>query len=129
LKLAHGEVRDARNNDLKDDPTPRIWAADLRLSPDGKLLLMSERTSSSVSAFALDTATGGLRFLDNYPVQEKQPRNIAFSPNGRWLLVTGEKSDTVGAYAVSANGALKRVGEAASGKGALWIEVLHTQAK
>lgn len=129
LKLAHGEVRDARNNDLKDDPTPRIWAADLRLSPDGKLLLMSERTSSSVSAFAVDAATGGLRFLDNYPVEEKQPRNIAFSPNGHWLLVTGEKSDTVGTYAVSDNGALKRVSQAPSGKGALWIEVLHTAAK
>lgn len=126
LKLAHGEVRDARNNDLKDDPTPRIWAADLRISPNGKLLLMTERTSSSVSAFAVDPSTGGLSFLANYPVQEQQPRNIAFSPNGRWLLVTGEKSDKVGTYAVSHNGALSRVGEAASGKGALWIEVLQT---
>ncbi|WPO00203.1 lactonase family protein [Pseudomonas sp. MUP55] len=126
LKLAHGEVRDARNNDLKDDPTPRIWAADLRISPDGTLLLMTERTSSSVSAFAVDPSTGGLSFLANYPVQEQQPRNIAFSPNARWLLVTGEKSDKVGTYAVSHNGALKRVGEAASGKGALWIEVLQT---
>jgi 6-phosphogluconolactonase len=126
LKLAHGEVRDARNNDLKDDPTPRIWAADLRMSPDGKLLLMSERTSSSVSAFTVDPATGGLKFLDNYPVQEQQPRNIAFSPDGHWLLVTGEKSAKVGTYAVSKDGALKRVGEAASGKGALWIEILQT---
>lgn len=129
LKLAHGEVRDARNNDLKDDPTPRIWAADLRISPNGKLLLMSERTSSSVSAFAVDPLTGELKFLDNYPVQEQQPRNIAFSPDGQWLLVTGEKSDKVGTYAVSDDGALKRVGEAASGKGALWIEVLQTSAK
>lgn len=126
LQLAHGEVRDARNNDLKDDPTPRIWAADLRMSPDGKLLLMSERTSSSVSAFTVDPATGGLKFLDNYSVQEQQPRNIAFSPDGRWLLVTGEKSAKVGTYAVSKDGALKRVGEAASGKGALWIEILQT---
>lgn len=126
LKLAHGEIRDARNNDLKDDPTPRIWAADLRMSPDGKLLLMSERTSSSISAFSVDPATGRLAFLDNYPVQEQQPRNIAFSPDGRWLLVTGEKSAKVGTYAVSKDGALKRVGEAASGKGALWIEVLQT---
>ncbi|MEZ1317044.1 lactonase family protein [Pseudomonas fluorescens] len=129
LKLAHGEVRDARNNDLKDDPTPRIWAADLRLSPDGKLLFMTERTSSSVSAFAVDQSTGGLRFLQNYPVEEQQPRNIAFSPNGRWLLVTGEKSEKVGTYAVGGDGALKRVGEAASGKGALWIEVLQTSAE
>ncbi|MNF43231.1 6-phosphogluconolactonase [compost metagenome] len=129
LKLARGEVRDARNNDLKDDPTPRIWAADLRISPDGKLLLMTERTSSSVSAFAVDPSTGGLSFLENYPVEEKQPRNIAFSPNGHWLLVTGEKSEKVGTYAVSNNGALKRVGEAVSGKGALWIEVLQTSVE
>ncbi|PHN28910.1 lactonase family protein [Pseudomonas sp. ICMP 561] len=125
LKLAHGEVRDASNNDLKDDPTPRIWAADLRLSPDGKLLLMTERTTSSVSAFAVDGATGALTFLDNYPVEEKQPRNIAFSPNGKWLLVTGEKADKVGVYGVGDKGALKRVSEAESGKGALWIEVLQ----
>ena len=90
---------------------------------------MTERTSSSVSAFAVDPSTGGLSFLENYPVEEKQPRNIAFSPNGRWLLVTGEKSEKVGTYAVSNNGALKRVGEAASGKGALWIEVLQTSAE
>lgn len=125
LKLVHGEARDASNNDLKDDPTPRIWAADLRLSPDGKLLFMTERTTSSVSAFAVDSATGAVSFLDNYPVEEKQPRNIAFSPNGKWLLVTGEKADKVGVYAVGEKGALKRASEAESGKGALWIEVLQ----
>ncbi|KFE56462.1 6-phosphogluconolactonase [Pseudomonas syringae] len=125
LKLVHGEARDASNNDLKDDPTPRIWAADLRLSPDGKLLLMTERTTSSVSAFAVDSASGAVSFLDNYPVEEKQPRNIAFSPNGKWLLVTGEKADKVGVYAVGEKGALKRASEAESGKGALWIEVLQ----
>lgn len=126
LKLVHGEARDASNNNLEGDPTPRIWAADLRLSPDGKLLYMTERTSSSVSAFTLDS-TGKPAFAGNYPVEEKQPRNIAFSPNGRWLLVTGEKSATVGSYSVGAQGALQRVGQAASGKGALWIEVWQTK--
>ncbi len=125
LKLAHGEVRDARNNDLKDDPTPRIWAADIRLSPDGRLLFISERTTSSVSVFKVEPASGQVTWLDNYPMQEKQPRNIAVAPGGRWLLVTGEKSDTVGSYAIGADGALKRVSEAPSGKGALWIEMVQ----
>lgn len=125
LKLVHGEARDASNNDLKDDPTPRIWAADLRLSPDGKLLFMTERTTSSVSAFSVDGATGAVSFLDNYPVEEKQPRNIAFSPNGKWLLVTGEKAEKIGVYAVGEKGALKRTSEAESGRGALWIEMLQ----
>ncbi|WP_122605343.1 lactonase family protein [Pseudomonas viridiflava] len=124
LKLAPGQARDARNNDLKDDPTPRIWAADVRISPDGKWLFTSERTSSSVSVLKVDPATGKVTFVENYPVEEKQPRNIAVAPNGRWLLVTGEKAEKVGSYSIAADGALKRVGEAPSGKGALWIEML-----
>lgn len=123
LDLALGLVRDASNHNLEGDPTRRIWAADLRLSPDGKLLVMSERTSSSVSAFQVDAANGHLKFLGNHLVQEQQPRNLAFSPDGRWLLVTGEKSATVGSYLVDAGGSLRRVSEAPSGKGALWIEI------
>jgi len=126
LGLTHGEVRDASNNNLANDPTRRIWAADLRLSPDGTLLYMTERTSSSVSAFSLDAETGKPTFMGNYPVQEQQPRNIAFDPSGRWLLVTGEKSAVVGSYAIGPKGALTRTGQAPSGKGALWIEVLPT---
>lgn len=129
LNLAHGLVRDASTHNLEGDPTRRIWAADLRMSPDGTLLLMSERTSSSVSAFRVNTANGHLKFLGNHPVQEQQPRNLAFSPDGRWLLVTGEKSTSVGSYAVDTDGSLRRVAEAPSGKGALWIEVKQSGAK
>lgn len=125
LGLARGEARSAANNDLKDDPTPRIWAADIRLSPDGTLLYITERTTSSVSAFKVDPQNGGLSFIGNYPLEEKQPRNIAFFPSGKWLLVTGEKSQTVGSYAIGENGSLKRVGEAPAGDGALWIEILQ----
>ncbi len=77
-----------------------------------------------MSVFKVAPATGKLTFAENYPVQEKQPRNIAVSPNGHWLLVSGEKSDTVGSYAIGPDGALQRVSEAPSGKGALWIEML-----
>ncbi|MEE4071614.1 lactonase family protein [Pseudomonas viridiflava] len=129
LKLAPGQARDARNNDLKDDPTPRIWAADVRISPDGKWLFTSERTSSSVSVFKVDPASGKVTFVENYPVEEKQPRNIAVAPNGRWLLVTGEKAEKVGSYSIAADGVLKRVSEAPSGKGALWIEMLSQPAQ
>ncbi|WP_407312718.1 lactonase family protein [Pseudomonas sp. nanlin1] len=123
LGLSAGIIRDSRNNDGKDDPTPRIWAADIRIAPSGTLLFISERTSSSVSAFKLDPEDGKVTYLENYSVQEKQPRNIAFSPDGHWLLVSGEKSDVIGSYAVSPEGGLKRVGEAPAGVGALWIEV------
>lgn len=74
-----------------------------------------------------DHKTGKPTFIANYPVQEQQPRNIAFSPNGHWLVVTGEKSSVVGSYAIGKQGALKRVSGTPSGKGALWIETWQTK--
>ena len=124
LDLAQGVVRDARNNDNKDDPTPRIWAADLKVTPDGQLLYLTERTSSSVSAFRLDPDSGGLTLLDNFAVQEKQPRNIAITPDGRWLLVTGELSEVFASYRVNpADGSITRTSEAPAGRNAVWIEL------
>ena len=101
------------------------YCGPVEFTPDGRLLLMTERTSNSVSAFAVDAASGALTFLDNYAIEEQQPRNISFSPSGKWLLTTGEKANRIGVYAIGEKGALTRVSEAPSGKGALWIETLQ----
>jgi 6-phosphogluconolactonase len=125
LNLAPGIVRDARNNDGKDDPTPRIWAADLKISPDGRLLYITERTTNSVSALSVDADSGALAYLGNYPMIEQQSRNIAFSPSGRWLLATGEKSGVFGCYAIDAeDGSLTRASEAPAGQNQVWIEMV-----
>ncbi|WP_426150231.1 lactonase family protein [Pseudomonas sp. DC3000-4b1] len=123
MNLEQGLVRDSRNNNLSDDPTPRVWCADIRLVPGGKRLYITERTTSSVSVFDV-SAEGRLAFAGNHKLVEKQPRNIAISPDGRWLLACGELSPVVGSYRIEADGALTRVSEAPSGDGALWIEVL-----
>lgn len=49
-----------------------------QLALEAAIMGLTERTSSSASAFAVNPSTGGLSFLENYPVEEKQPRNIAF---------------------------------------------------
>ncbi|WP_263260894.1 lactonase family protein [Pseudomonas sp. RIT-PI-S] len=123
LNLEQGLVRDSRNNNLSDDPTPRIWCADIRLVPGRSLLYITERTTSSVSVFEI-TAAGTLNYLGNHRLEEKQPRNIAISPSGEWLLACGEQSAVVGAYRIQPDGRLARVSQAVSGDGALWIEVL-----
>lgn len=123
LNLEEGQVRDSRNNNLADDPTPRIWCADIRLAPSGELLYITERTTSSVSTLRV-TADGKLTYLSNHKLEEKQPRNIAISPDGRWLLACGELSQFIGVYRIDEKGSLTRVSQAPSGDGALWIEVL-----
>lgn len=123
MNLQRGLIRGSEP--IPEDLAPKlIWAADIRLTPDGRLLYISERTTSSVSAFQVDPTSGQLTFIDNFPLQEKQPRNIAISPSGHWLIASGEKSPVIGSYRIDESGAIERVGEAPAGKSALWIEVL-----
>ena len=101
-----------------------IWAADLRLTPNGKFLYMTERTSNSLATFSVDGASGKLIFLGSAPT-EKQPRGFAIDPKGRFLVVSGEKSDTISAYAIDeASGAVKLIGKYPTGKGANWVEIV-----
>jgi len=119
-QLEHGKERPANYS----DPTPRIWAADIRLTPDGRFLYVSERTSSTVSGYQVNPADGKLTLVGSWPV-EKQPRGIAISPDGRWLIASGEKSAVTGSYAINAqSGTLSKVGEAPVGGDANWVTVV-----
>ena len=101
-----------------------IWAADIHLTPDGKFLYISERTSNSIGAFGVDAGSGRLTFL-SATATEKQPRGFAIEASGRFMVVSGEKSDTVSVYAIDrASGALKLTGKAPAGKGANWVEIV-----
>jgi 6-phosphogluconolactonase len=101
-----------------------IWAADLHLTPNGRFLYASERTTSTLGAFRVDAGTGKLTFVGSTPT-EKQPRGFAIDPSGRFVVVSGELSDTVSSYAIDAeSGALKAVGRYPTGKGANWVEIV-----
>ncbi|WP_336792199.1 lactonase family protein [Pantoea anthophila] len=118
--LQHGEQRPAGYS----DPTPRIWAADIQITPDGHFIYVTERTSSTVSGYRVDKASGELTLIGSWPV-EKQPRSIAIDAQGKWLIVSGEKSAVISSYAIDpASGELKRVSEAPAGKGANWVTLI-----
>lgn len=110
-------------------PPPRntdndIWAADIHVTPNGKFLYISERTSSTLGAFSVDAATGKLSYLGSAPT-EKQPRGFAIDPKGRFLVAAGEKSDTISVYAIDqAAGTLKLLQKYPAGKGANWVEIV-----
>lgn len=103
------------------DVSNHIWAADLHVTPDGRLLFASERTSSTINALRIDE--GRLTYLGSTPT-EKQPRAFALDDAGRFMVVTGEKSDTISSYAIEASGALALLGRYPTGKGALWAEIV-----
>jgi 6-phosphogluconolactonase len=101
-----------------------IWASDLHLTPNGRFLYAAERTSSTLAAFRVDTASGKLSYLGSTPT-EKQPRGFNIDPAGRFVVVSGEQSDTISSYAIdAATGALKPIGRYPTGKGANWVEIV-----
>jgi len=101
-----------------------IWAADIHITPNGKFLYITERTSHTLAGFSVDGASGKLTYLGSTPT-ERQPRGFAIDPKGRFLVASGEKSDTVSVYAIDqASGALKLQSKFPTGKGSNWVEIV-----
>src|SRR5260370_7068054 len=78
-----------------------IWAADLHLTPNGRFLYMTERTSSSLATFSVDGAIGKLIYLGSMPT-ERQPRGFAMEREGRPLILSAAKADNISVYAIVA---------------------------
>lgn len=102
----------------KDEKT--IWAAELKMSADGRFLYASERTASFIAWLAWD---GARLTLKGTVATEKQPRGFGLDPSGRWLIATGEQSDHVAVYAVDRqSGALTPTSRVPVSAGANWVE-------
>ncbi|GAC1043302.1 lactonase family protein [Rhizobium sp. No.120] len=106
------------------DGAPKIWAADIGITPEGKFLYTTERTTSRIALFKVDTDNGRLTYVTNYPT-ERQPRGIRVDPSGRFLVASGEKSDRLSVYAIDqSDGGLALVGRYPVNAGANWIEIV-----
>lgn len=106
------------------DTSRDIWAADIHLTPDGRFLYMSERTSDTLAGFSVNQETGLPTYLGSVPT-EKQPRGFAIDAKGQFLVATGEASDMVSVHAIDPeSGALTRLGRYPVGKGANWVEIV-----
>lgn len=112
---------DKKNSDSR----PQIWSADLRLTPNGKFLYVSERTKSTITLLRVEPKTGQLKYITRYPT-ETQPRGIQIDPSGKFLIASGEKSTSLSVYRINQdNGDLVRVGQYPTGKGANWVEIVN----
>ena len=112
-------------NTPKADEKPKIWAADIQLTPNGRFAYTTERTQSKIALFTVAPKTGKLTYVTNYQT-EKQPRGIKVDPSGKFLLVAGEKSDRLAVFKIDpAKGTLTEAGRYPVGNGANWIEIAN----
>jgi len=104
--------------------TGKIWAADLHLTPDGRFLYACERTSSTLSAFAVDRVTGLLTRMST-DVTTRQPRAFDIDPSGRFLVCSGQLGNSVIVYAIDhEDGHLSALGEYPVGRNPTWVTMI-----
>ncbi len=101
-----------------------IWTADIHITPDGKFLYASERTTSTLAAFAVDTATGKLRYINSFDT-ETQPREFAIGPDGNFLICAGQKSGHISVHRINREtGELIRINRYRAGNDPAWVEIV-----
>ncbi|WP_426422096.1 lactonase family protein [Bradyrhizobium genosp. A] len=109
------------------DSGQKPWAADIHITPDGRFLYASERTTNTLTAFKVDATSGKLTTIGSVPT-EKQPRGFNIDPTGRYLAAVGELSDGMTVYAIDqTSGALSKLKSYATGKKPNWVEFLKLQ--
>ena len=110
----------------KDDK-PKVWAADIQITPNGKFLYSTERTSNKIALFTVTAETGKLAYVTNFAT-EAQPRGIKIDPSGQYLVASGEKSDRLSVYKIDqSTGKLGELSRYPVGNGANWVEIVDVQ--
>ncbi|WP_087738311.1 lactonase family protein [Paraburkholderia piptadeniae] len=106
------------------DPSTRIWAADIQLTPDGRFVFVADRTTSRLISYRV-TDDGSLEYA-GYTDTETQPRGFRIDPSGRFLVACGEQSTHVAVFAIDAgSGALALLSRCEGGRGANWVEIIR----
>lgn len=96
------------------EPTPAKQPSWLSLSPDGTHLYSVVETgdgpadpSGGVSAFAVEAATGALKFLNTQPSGGPAPCHLALDAQGRHVMVANYWGGNVSVFPVAKDGSLE----------------------
>lgn len=127
---AKGQLKEKQSvNALPPGVTGRIASADLHITPDGKFVYSSDRTSNTLAAFKVNATDGTLTLIEIIPT-ETMPRSFAIDSTGRYLFVVGMRSHQMSGYQIDAGtGKLTKLKEYAMGKIPNWVEIVDLQGK
>jgi 6-phosphogluconolactonase len=104
--------------------TGKPSAADLHVTPDGRFIYASERTTSTIKGFRIDPESGTFSRCGRWPT-ETTPRGFAIDPRGRFLLAAGLSSNAMTVSAIDPDsGSLADVRKYPLGEMPNWIEIV-----
>ncbi len=125
-----GQLKEKQSvNALPPGVMGRIASADLQITPDGKFLYSSDRTSNTLSSFKVNAADGTLTLIETIPT-EAMPRSLSIDSSGRYVFVVGMRSHQMSSYQIdSATGKLTKLKEYAMGKIPNWVQIVDLPGK
>jgi len=86
--------------------------AEIAVHPSGKWLFASNRGHDSIAVFSIDSASGKLTPVGDFPTGGKEPRHFGIDPTGRYLLAENQKSNSIVVFRIdAATGALAQVSQ------------------
>jgi len=102
-----------------------IGVADIHITPDGRWLYVSERVTSTITAFAVDRHSGNLTYIGSYDT-EKTPRGINIDPRSNFVIAAGQESGHVSVHAINQEtGELEPLNRYESGKDPTGLKLLN----
>lgn len=124
LNNAHGEVERVQSLDMMPEGfSDTRWAADIRLTPDGRHLYSCDRTASILTLFSV-SEDGGLLTIAGYQPTETQPRGFNIDNSGNYLIASGQKSHHIEVYKITGEqGLLEPLARYAVGQGPMWVTI------
>lgn len=85
--------------EIEADPVHERASGDIRLSPDGRYLYVSNRRrNDGIAIFSVDADSGKLTYID-YVNTGRHPRNLAVTPDGRFVFVACRDDNAIEIYA------------------------------
>lgn len=76
-------------------------ASEIHVHPSGKFVYSANRGHDTITAFAVNAASGDLSVISRTNVRGATPRNFSLDPAGKWLLAAGQDSHSLASFAVN----------------------------
>jgi 6-phosphogluconolactonase len=122
--LLHAQIQEVTI--LPANFSGKPWGADIHLTRNGRFLYASERTSSTLTVFAVDKRNGLLTLVASVPTLT-QPRAFSIDPSDRFLICSGQLTNSVRLYAIDPkSGQLTAIEDSPVGANPTWVEIVAT---
>lgn len=109
ISLAYTPDQDKKFTILQYDRTQPIGyggAAGIRISPNGRFVLASNRTANSISVYGIGK-DGLLTHVHNEIVPNGCPRDFQFTPDGKFLIVGLQETNRLAVYKMNDQGGME----------------------